>query len=406
MFRDRFYSTRPPRSYRKRTDVYYRRSNEQLVMKILFFAVVVFILAMIFMLYTTLRIYDQALQHTIVTSNSVDHVSGDGGVIELRERDQFNQRIVDAADRVNQAVVSVIRYQEDQEGQHQQVGIGSGVIFEQERGKVRVVTNYHVIDGGDAFEVVLYDETRKNAKVIGKDMLSDLAVLEMSEEGVQQYAVFGDSSQLQVGDVVLAIGNPLGLGFSHTTTFGVISSTNRTIPVSLSNNGFYDWEMNMIQTDAAINRGNSGGALVNLDGEVIGINNMKVSNFGVEGLGFAIPSNTAVPIIQSLIAYGKVKRPFIGVATLDYDYVQEEQEIDLPQGIDKGLLVITVSGPAKKAGIQPNDFIVALDQEPISSTIQLRKYLYEHKAIGEELAVTFYRNRQKQTVLLTLGETN
>lgn len=398
MFRDRFYSTRPPRSYRR----YGSRGNSGLI---LFMAIVILILILLLGMMLWLNITghknDYALQHEAVTVEAP--LEQDQTALE-QQRDAFNQKIVNAAERASQAVVSVIRYRNDENGKRRQAGIGSGVIVENERGKVRVATNYHVIDGGDSFEVVLYDETVKQAKVIGKDLLSDLAVLEMDEEGVHHYAVFGDSDKLKVGDAVLAIGNPLGLGFSHTTTFGVISSINRSIPISLGNNGFYDWEMRVIQTDAAINRGNSGGALVNLEGEVIGINNMKVANFGVEGLGFAIPSNTAVPVIRSLIEHGKVKRPFMGVATLDYDYITDDMEVDLPRGIEQGLLIMSVSGPAAEAGLQKDDFIVALDDQKIATTIELRKYLYEQKEIGEQLKVTYYRDRKKQTIVLTLGE--
>lgn len=404
MFRDRFYTTRPPRPYRAG----YLRSRPQ-NRRILF--VIAFIAILMFILFTSLgvTIYsafgskDHNLEHIAAYGSSVETPAVEEWNNEA-PRDVFNQKIISAAERVNATVVSVIRYRKDEKGEQKQAGIGSGVIFENERGKVRVVTNFHVIDGGDAFEVVLHNEIAKKAKVIGKDMLSDLAVLEMDDKDVEHYAVFGDSDGLKVGDAVLAVGNPLGLGFSHTTTFGVVSSINRSIPISLSNNGFYDWEMQVIQTDAAINRGNSGGALVNLDGEVIGINNMKVANFGVEGLGFAIPSNTVVPIIESLVKHGKVKRPFMGVATLDYDYVPEEKELNLPRGVKEGLLVMTVSGPAEAAGLKEDDFIVALDEKEVSSTIELRQYLYEHKGIGEDLEVTFYRDRKQHRVVLSLGE--
>lgn len=213
---------------------------------------------------------------------------------------------------------------------------------------------------------------------------------------------------MRKAETAIAIGNPLGLGFAQSITVGVISSPSRTIPVSLSGTG-YDWEMEVIQTDAAINHGNSGGALVNLQGEVIGINSMKVADLGVEGMGFAIPVHAAKPVLESLLEYGKVKRPYMGVYTEDLRYYVMSGEADpvqlnRPEYLEEGIVVLDTVGPARKAGLRAMDIIVALDDRDTPSMLELRKYLYGEKQIGDELKVEFYRDGKMETVTLVLEE--
>jgi len=223
----------------------------------------------------------------------------------------------------------------------------------------------------------------------------DIAVLLIDDAGVSTVAEIGDSRRLRLGETVVAIGNPLGLGGSLTA--GIVSYTNRLIPVSLNQDGVYDWEQRVIQTDAAINEGNSGGALVNLQGQVIGINTMKIATTGVEGLGFAIPTNEVMTVVDEIMKTGKVIRPYLGVYTVDltnpYAPITEEQRNDLklPQDVKNGVIVLEATGPAKKAGLKLNDVIVRFDNETIGQTRDLRKYLYEKKKVGETMEVHFYR---------------
>ncbi|HEY0826714.1 MAG TPA: trypsin-like peptidase domain-containing protein, partial [Bacilli bacterium] len=228
-------------------------------------------------------------------------------------------------------------------------------------------------------------------------------VLEVDELGITAVAEFGNSDLLRAGETAIAIGNPLGLVFSQTITMGIISSPHRLVPVTVE--GYMDWEMDFIQTDAAINQGNSGGALVNLDGQVIGINSMKVSFTGVEGLGFAIPINEAKPVIESLIQFGKVKRVFVGINHQDLQAFSEGTEVlNLPKGVTRGIIVMEAQGPAKEAGLKGKDVIVEMDGMTIDSSLTMRKYLYGKKKIGDEVEIVFYRDGKKMRVTLELAE--
>lgn len=181
---------------------------------------------------------------------------------------------------------------------------------------------------------------RKTAELVGKDRVMDVAVVRIDAAGVTAVAEIGDSGTIRRGETVIALGNPLGFGGSLTA--GIVGYTNRLIPVSLNQDGVYDWEQMVIQTDAAINEGNSGGALVNLNGQVIGINTMKIATTGVEGLGFAIPINEVMDTVNQIMDAGKVVRPYLGVYTVDvtnpYAPITEEQreDIRLPEGREGG----------------------------------------------------------------------
>ena len=321
------------------------------------------------------------------------------------------ERIVQAADKVSPAVVSIVNQQKsivDDSEAVKDTNLGSGVIFSQENGKAYVLTNEHVVQGADKLEVVLANGQRKNAELVGKDRVMDIAVIRMDDAGVTAVAEIGDSKKLRRGETVIAIGNPLGFGDSLTA--GIISYTNRVIPVSLNQDGVYDWEQMVIQTDAAINEGNSGGALVNLNGQVIGINTMKIATTGVEGLGFAIPTNEVMSVVDQITQHGKVVRPYLGVYTVDlnnpYAPITQEQreDLQLPLEVTAGVIVLEATGPAKKAGMQLNDVIVRFDNEPIGTTLDLRKYLYEKKKIGESLDVKFYRDGKLMTTSVELSD--
>lgn len=320
--------------------------------------------------------------------------------------------IPNAVEKVDEAVVSITNYQDNSFFfESQRTGTGSGVIYKKAVGKAFVVTNHHVIDGGKKLEVTLNDGTKLEAKLIGSDVFTDLAVLEIDGEHVKEVAQFGTSENLRLGEPVIAIGSPLGDTFSGSVTQGILSGKERTIPVDINHDGKPDWQADVIQTDAAINPGNSGGALINILGQVIGINSMKIAQEAVEGIGFAIPISIAKPIIQDLELYHEVKRPFIGVsmeALSNIPIYHWSKTLRLPDSVKKGVAIIEVvpNSPAGKAGLKQYDVIVAVDQKEITSDVDLRKYLYTKKKIGEKMQITFYRNGKKQTVELKLETQN
>jgi len=317
--------------------------------------------------------------------------------------------VTKAIDQVSDAVVGVVNIQEASFwSQGGEPGVGSGVIYKKVGGRAFVVTNHHVIENASQLEVSLQDGTRVPAKLLGSDVLMDLAVLEIDAKHVKKVAQFGNSDTVKPGEPVIAIGNPLGLQFAGSVTQGIISGTNRTVEVDLDQDGAPDWNAEVLQTDAAINPGNSGGALVNIKGQVIGINSMKIAQEAVEGIGFAIPINTAIPIISDLEKYGQVCRPYMGVelrSLSDIPSYHLQATLHLPPNVTEGAAVIQVvpMSPAAQAGLKQFDVIVALDGEKIRNVLDLRKYLYTKKSIGDRMEVTFYRDGEKRTVTMKLA---
>jgi serine protease Do len=268
---------------------------------------------------------------------------------------------------------------------------GSGVIIDAQG---HIITNDHVISGAQSLAVIFEDGTKTSAKLVGTDPVSDIAVLQVSGN-IPAYLPLGDSSALQLGESVIAIGSPLG-SYRGSVTVGVVSGLNRTVDGST--------QEGLIQTDAAINNGNSGGPLLNLAGQVIGINELVVrsTNSGniAEGLGFAIPSNTVSQVAQQLIAQGKIQYPFIGISYAEIT-PQTAGQFNLP--VQNGVLVqqVTPGSPASDAGIQADDIITALDNTKIDEAHPLRSLLFQHH-IGDSITLTVLRNGQTQTVKITL----
>jgi serine protease Do len=319
-------------------------------------------------------------------------------------------QITKAIDKVSDAVVGVVNIQEanfwSQDGE-EEAGTGSGIIYKKENGKAFIVTNHHVVENASQLEVSLKDGTRVPAKLLGSDVYMDLAVLEIDAKHVKKVAEFGNSDTVKPGEPVIAIGNPLGLQFAGSVTEGIISGTNRTVEVDLDQDGSPDWNAEVLQTDAAINPGNSGGALVNIQGQVIGINSMKIAQEAVEGIGFAIPINTVIPVISDLEKYGQVRRPYMGVelrSLSDISSYHLQATLHLPKNITEGAAIIQVEpmSPAAQAGLKQFDVIVALDDHKIRDVLDLRKYLYTKKSIGDKMKVTFYRDGEKHTVTMKL----
>jgi len=316
--------------------------------------------------------------------------------------------LADMVESASKAIVGVVNYQQSANrfalnSQEVESGTGSGVMYKIDGKNAYIVTNNHVIEGASKVEVSLYNGKTTTAEIVGSDALTDLAVLKIDATLAPGEIKFGDSNEIRAGEQVVAIGNPLGLDFSRTVTEGIISAAERTIDVDTSSG---TWGLNVIQTDAAINPGNSGGALINSKGEVIGINSLKISVNGVEGLGFAIPSNDVIPIVDEMIKTGKVTRPYLGVGLADLAELPQAYVQNIPQNVKAGVMVTNVAtgSAAEKGGLQQEDIITAMNGKEIKSAMELRKYLYTEAKVNEKVSVEVYRGNKKVTLQVTLGQ--
>jgi len=362
---------------------------------------------------------------TLAACGTGDQSSEDSGSSNNQETQQQNVQVnvqsgvTDAVEQTRGSVVTVMNMQrasdnpyslfggsdgEYTEEDYTQAGTGSGAVYKVDGDTGYIFTNQHVIQGSDQIQVRFADGTTADAEVVGSDSWTDLAVLSVDAQHINQVAEFGDSSNLTLGEPAIAIGSPLGQ--QQSVTSGVVSGLNRSVPVDTNMDGQYDWEMSAIQTDAAINPGNSGGPLINIQGQVIGINTLKVSSSTVEGMGFAIPSNEAQNIIQQLENQGEIVRPMLGITMIDLSLLTNEQRtnfLNLPEDVQEGIVIVEVSNgtPASEAGLQPNDVITGFNGEEVTSGTQLRQLIYETE-VGQEVEIEFYRDGEQQTVTTTM----
>jgi 2-alkenal reductase len=318
--------------------------------------------------------------------------------IEAQDQDEVARSIplngADIVEEVGSAVVTVINEQQGFQGLDSSVPAGSGTGFIiSEDGYI--VTNWHVVTGGDSFLVILANGERRDAQLIGSDPISDLAVVQIDGD-VPNVVSLGDSDALRPGEPVLAIGSPLG-SFTNTVTQGVVSAVGRDLEGSNYTN--------LIQHDAAINSGNSGGPLFNFDGEVIGVNTLGIPSQGgqvVQGIFFAVPASTVQEITSQIIETGEVIYPFFGISFQTITW-QSAAQADLP--VDNGVVVleITANSPAAAAGLQPGDIILGLDGVQIDQRNSFSDVLFQFEP-GEEIEVTFLREGQELTTTLVLAD--
>ena len=292
--------------------------------------------------------------------------------------------------RLSPSVVGIMAYKEDGAS----YGWGTGVIADAEG---YIITNAHVLSGAVSCTVVLWNGRELEALLVGSDSETDLAVLKIQAKGLIP-AAFGSSDELSVGDDVVAIGNPLGTNFSGTLTNGIVSAINRNVD-------YMGTDMDLIQTNAALNEGNSGGPLINMYGQVVGITNMKmVSNYGgatIEGIGFAIPSTTVKEIVDKLISGGEVRgRPSIGIVSGTVPETAKEE-----YGLPDGLYITEVyeGSDAKAKGIQPGDVLTHVNGEPVNTTERVIEIRDQHE-IGDSLTMTIFRNGESFDVDVEIND--
>ena len=274
-------------------------------------------------------------------------------------------------------------------------GVGSGFIVHPDG---YILTNDHVVNSGQAekITVLFNDGTEKDAKVLWNSSALDMAVLKVDARNLP-VADLGDSDGLTVGEIAIAIGNPLGLDFQRSVTSGVISGLHRTVQLSQT-----EIMEDLIQTDASINPGNSGGPLLNARGEVIGMNTAKISSNVAEGLGFAIPINQAKPILEQIIEEGKFTMVYLGISGIDVQAVRRQFNVDM--SIEEGVYVFEVEKdtPVDRAGIAAGDIITALNGKAIKGMSQLTRELHKYKP-GDTITVTYYRGKTENEVEVTLA---
>ena len=339
-----------------------------------------------------------------------------------------------AVEKVREAVVSVINYQSNSSsndlymqmfggnldnntnnGSDSDLSIaseGSGVVYKKDGNSAYVVTNNHVVDGASQIEIMLSDGTKVVGELVGTDTYSDIAVVKIASDKVTTVAEFANSDKITVGETAIAIGSPLGTDYANSVTQGIVSSLSRK--VTMTNDEGDTISTNAIQTDAAINPGNSGGALINIEGQVIGINSSKISSTSdsgsgnsVEGMGFAIPANDVVKIINQLEANGKVIRPALGITMANLSDLSTTtiSRLNIPTSVTSGIVVASVqSGMPAEGVLKKYDVITAIDDKDVSSITDLQSVLYGHST-GDSIKVTFYRGTDKKTETIKLTKT-
>ena len=366
-----------------------------------------------------------ALQNVVTptaSQNQTNTVQAQGTASE------FEETIMKAVEKAKDSVVSIQNYQkesqqnnlygygtggenqvdlEDPSASQKLAGEGSGVIYKIDGDTAYLVTNNHVVENADSLKVKLADGTTEDGELVGRDAVSDLAVVKISSKNVKSAIKFADSDATKVGSIAIAIGSPLGSKFSNSVTQGIISGQSRIVPMDLNKDGQADIETTLIQTSAAINPGNSGGALLNKDGDLVGINSSKFSNVDVEGMGFAIPSKEVQRVIAQLEKDGKVTRPFIGISQNDLANITSRSKTEIlklkSDQTDGVVVTDTVKGsPAETAGLKKYDVITKIGDKEIKNIVELRRELYAHN-VGDKVELTVLREGKETKVQVTLG---
>ena len=307
--------------------------------------------------------------------------------------------IKESINKIYDAVVLVESFKNGQ-----MISSGTGFIYKKDDSYGYILTNHHVIDSADAVKIINTSKEEVDAKILGSDDYADIAVLSINSKSVIQVSTIGDSTNLSIGDTLFTVGSPLGSEYMGTVTKGILSGKDRTVEVSSTNGKFM---MEVLQTDAAINPGNSGGPLVNINGEVIGVNSMKLVKDEVEGMGFAIPIEMAMATVDRLEKGEKIDRPVIGIQALDVtdSYSLYRNQVYLKEDFDYGIVVIGVesNSSALEAGILKGDVLLKFNDVKIKDMAHFRFLLYKC-SIGDTINVLLNRDGKEIKVSLKLSK--
>lgn len=338
----------------------------------------------------------------LVLKTSSNNISTNNGITTSTTKLNETNSISNAVKKIYDAVVVVESYQKDK-----LLSTGTGFVYKKNNGKAYIMTNNHVVTNSDKVKVLFTNGEKIETTLVGTDTYSDIAVLTIKDSNNIISATTGTSSKLNIGDTVFTVGSPEGSDYAGTVTKGILSGKDRLVAVALSNTQSSDYYMKVLQTDAAINPGNSGGPICNINGEVVGITNMKLVDNSVEGMGFAIPIEDAIEYAKTIEETGKVARPYIGISMLDLtnSYYLWQAGILLPENVKEGVAVYTVeqNSPASISGLKKGDIITKIDNNKINSIAKFRYELYKHKP-NDTIKITYIRNNKEETVSVTLQE--
>lgn len=284
-------------------------------------------------------------------------------------------------------------------------GFGSGFVYKTDDKYAYILTNHHVIDSAKKVVVEFMDDTEINATVIGSDEYADVAVLKVEKPRDLVVATMGKSEETRLGDTIFTIGTPVDIEYKGTVTRGIISGKDRLVAVAVKSSYVDDYIMQVLQIDASINSGNSGGPLCNAKGEVIGMNTMKIASSTTENIGFAIPIEDALKYAEDILKNGKIDRPYIGIGMYDLNSAKYYGlKIDVSDDVE-GIYIaeVTKKGPAEVAGMQKGDILTKIGAYEVSSVSEFRYYLYKFN-VGDKVNFQIIRNNKSKTITLTLGE--
>ena len=318
----------------------------------------------------------------------------------IKSVEVVDNSIADAVEKVYDAVVVIESYNNDT-----LKSTGTGFVYKKTGGKGYIMTNNHVVDDANNVKIIYSNGTTTTADILGKETYSDIAVLTVKDDTVLSVVSLGDSTKMRLGDTVFTIGSPLGSEYSGTVTRGILSNKDRLVAVSLTSGSTSDWIMKVLQTDAAINPGNSGGPLLNINGEVIGINSLKLVENEIEGMGFAIPIEDAIYYAEILEKGEKISRPYMGIGMLDISnpYSLRYYGINIDSSVTSGVVITEVekNSPAYKAGLQKGDVIYQINDEDVNSIAEFRYVLYKSRP-GDMITLKYYRGADKKSVNVKL----
>lgn len=311
--------------------------------------------------------------------------------------------IADAVEKLYDSVVVIGAYKDEK-----LASSGTGFVYKVDNKKAYIITNAHVISSSNSVKVKFTDNKVMEVDVVGQDEYADIAVLSVASDKIISVAEIGSSEIARLGDTLFTIGAPLDTEYSWTVTRGILSGKDRLVEVGTGNSGVANWVMSVMQTDAAINSGNSGGPIANSNGEVIGVTNMKLVSSGVEGIGFAIPIEDAIHYADQLIENKEIIRPVLGVGTLnvtDTESLRFQYGISIDSSITSGAVVayVQAGSPAAESGLDKGDVITKFGDYEITTSAKLRYYLYKYN-LGDKVKLTYLRGTKEQTITIHLNE--